>query len=111
GLTKARLAWVTARENRAAYAAADARRRLLALGQSDSDVFALDGDAAGLSEGDREAIAFARKLTVAPQQITDADVARLRHHFSDHEVAETIYAVGAANMFDRFTESLRLPVE
>ena len=43
-LLKAQISWVIARQDRAWYALGDARRRLLALGQSDSQIEALDGD-------------------------------------------------------------------
>ena len=108
---KAQLAWVAAREDRAWYALGDARRRLRGLGQSDDEVFALDADSDAVTPAEREALAFARKLTSHPRQIADADIARLRDHYPDAEVAEIVYVVCAANFFDRFTESLGLALE
>jgi alkylhydroperoxidase family enzyme len=61
--------------------------------------------------GDAEALRFARKLTSNPRTIDDADVVRLKEHFSDFEVAEIIQLISDANAFDRFTEALHLPVE
>jgi alkylhydroperoxidase family enzyme len=61
--------------------------------------------------GNAEAIRFARKLTSAPQTIVDDDIARLKQHFTDFEVAEIIQLTCDANAFDRFTEALRLPLE
>ena len=66
---------------------------------------------AATKPGHAEALRFVRKLTAAPHTIDDADVARLRESFSDHEVAEIIDLTCDANAFDRFTEVLRLPVE
>lgn len=107
-LLKAQLAWTCARQDRAWYALADAQTRLAALDQSADQMFALDDPGEGLSPGTREALVFAAKLTAAPQTMADADIARLRKHFSDHETAEIVYVVCTANMFDRFTETLGL---
>ncbi|MEX2121572.1 MAG: hypothetical protein WD847_18430 [Pirellulales bacterium] len=110
-LLKAQIAWTCARQNRAWYALGDARRRLAALGVSADEVFALDEPGESFSPAVREALAFARKLTAAPHTIADADVARLREHFSDHETAEVVFVTCNANMFDRFTEALGLQLE
>ncbi|HVX14741.1 MAG TPA: hypothetical protein VHC22_26365 [Pirellulales bacterium] len=107
-LLKAQIAWTCARHNRAWYALADAQRRLAALGQSVDQMYSLDDPGDALSPGSREALAFAAKLTAAPHTIADADVARLRKYFSDHETAEIDYVVCSSNMFDRFTETLGL---
>lgn len=109
-LLRAQLAWVSARHNRAWYALAAARERLEAKGQSLDEMFRLD-DPDAAEPAHREALRFARKLTVRPQSITDGDVAALRGHYSDSEVAEIIYSLCAANLFDRFTETLQLRAE
>jgi alkylhydroperoxidase family enzyme len=56
-------------------------------------------------------LAFARKLTVDPALITDADIAGLRKHFPDQEVAEIVYHVTQAAFFDRLTEAAGLQLE
>jgi alkylhydroperoxidase family enzyme len=106
-----RIAWISARENRAWYSAGHAQARWIANG---GDSAVLDSFAqleATASPADAEALRFARKLTSSPHTIEDADVARLKEHFSDHEVAEVIQLVCDANAFDRITESLRLKLE
>ncbi len=109
---RAAIAWVTARENRAWYAAAHARARYVALGGTESDLssFAALTEQAQLP-GHTEALRFARKLTSRPHEINDEDVARLREHLDDHEVAEIIQLTADANAFDRYTEALRLTLE
>lgn len=99
--TKARLARVVARENRAWYAWAEAQRWLDRLAAIASEP----------SEAESLAERLAVKLTVSPQSIADDDVAELRRVWSDHQVAEIIYVTAAANFFDRLTETLGLPVE
>lgn len=110
---KAAISWVTARENRAWYATGHALDRLESLGHSRDQVLAVEGnlDDAGLKVGDLMALQFARKLTSHPQEMTDADIAGLREHFSDHEVAEIVYVTCISNWFDRFTETLQIPLE
>ncbi|HUY89485.1 MAG TPA: hypothetical protein VMV10_12190 [Pirellulales bacterium] len=110
-LLKAQIAWSCARQDRAWYALADAERRLAALGQPAEQAISLDPPGAALSPAVREALAFAAKLTAAPHTIADADIARLRKHFSDHETAEIVYVACNSAMFDRFTETLGLPLE
>jgi alkylhydroperoxidase family enzyme len=107
-LLKAQIAWTCARQSRTWYALADAQRRLAALDQSADQMFALDHPSETLSAAMREALAFAAKLTSAPQTMVDADIARLREYFSDHETAEIVYVVCSSNWFDRFTEALGL---
>ncbi len=110
---KAGIAWVTARENRAWYATAHALSRLEAMGLPREHVLQVETNLAssGLKPGDVLALQFARKLTSHPQDMTDADIAGLREHFSDHEVAEIVYVTCFSNWFDRFTETLQIPLE
>lgn len=108
---KAEIAYVSARHNRAWYALGHALNRLEGLGISRDEAFALTDDGEHLPSAEREALRFAAKLTVAAYGMTDADIARLRELYSDHEVAEIVYVTCAANMFDRFTQALNLRLE
>lgn len=110
---KAQAAWVSARQNRAWYALDVATRRLLDLGWKDDDIFQLDdvSTCSKLSDAERKALQLVRKLTVAPQFITDEDIEQLRGPWTDHQVAELVFITCAANQFDRFTEALGLPLD
>ena len=108
---RAEVAWVTARHDRAWYAVGHARKRLNALGLDDDAVFALDKPGGSSDPAERAALAFARKLTVDPALMTDADFAGLRSHFSDQEVAELVYQVTQGAYFDRLTEASGLRLE
>lgn len=111
GNLKAQIAWVCARENRAWYSAAHARIRLNALGITDDAIFAIGSQDDLFKPAELATFAFARKLTSAPHTVVDGDIANLRTQFSDNEVAEIIFLICDSNSFDRFTESLRLPLE
>jgi alkylhydroperoxidase family enzyme len=108
---RAEIAWVAARNDRAWYALGDAKRRLLALGLDDDAIYALDGPGGSVTPAERAALALARKLTVDPALITDADIEGLRKLFPDREVAEVVYHVTQAAFFDRLTEAAGLRLE
>lgn len=105
------IAWITSRENRAWYAAGHARARLLANGFPEDKLYSFESLLEAAPEEHRSALKFARLLTSHPQQVGDSEVAELRQHFSDHEVAEIIHLTADANAFDRLTESLQLQLE
>jgi alkylhydroperoxidase family enzyme len=108
---RAQVAWVSARHDRAWYAVGHALERLRALGMSDEQIRAIDGDRNGWEDDDRLVLAFAERLTVDPALVSDADVARLRAVLSDHEVAELIAVVAESVFFNRLTEAAALPLE
>ena len=109
--TKAMIAWVSARNDRAWYALGHARARLLALGMTDDQIFALDDPESLDDPADREIVRFARRLAIDPATITDDDIARLRKRFDDKTVAEIVYQGTQAAFFDRLTEAAGLRLE
>ncbi|MFM8289643.1 MAG: carboxymuconolactone decarboxylase family protein [Planctomycetaceae bacterium] len=110
-LLRAQIAWVAARHDRAWYALNIAHESLIALGQSAAQIDQLTAPGATLSPGDQLALQFTAKLTATPQWIGDDDIAGLRKHFTDAQVAEIVYRVTQANQFDRLTEAAQLPVD
>ena len=70
-----------------------------------------DGNYARFTEKERTALAYADKLTRAPQDITDADFEKLKKDFSDAEIVDVHLLVGLANLTNRFTDPLGLEVE
>jgi len=108
---KGQIAWVAARQDRAWYALAVARKQLLAAGVSEDDIWKLDGDRKHLTEGEQAALALAETLAVAPWKVTDEMVERCRKSYKDAEVAEIVYRACNAAFFDRVTETARLPLD
>jgi alkylhydroperoxidase family enzyme len=108
---RAQIAWIAARNDRAWYALGEAQKRLRELGQSESEIYALDNPTEGFTPAEEQVFKFARKLTVAPQLIVDSDIARLCEHYSDSEVAEIVHRVTTAAYFDRLTEAAGLQLE
>jgi alkylhydroperoxidase family enzyme len=108
---KAEMAFITAANNGAWYAAAHAAHRLKQLGASSEDLTSLLRDHEPSAGGAAAAYHLAAKSTRDPHLITDADLAAVRENYSDRETAEIMQVICMANLFDRFTESLGLPVE
>jgi alkylhydroperoxidase family enzyme len=108
---RAEVAWIAARNDRAWYALGHAKQRLKAFGLSDDAIYALDGPWEKYTPAEQAAFALARKLTVTPAWITDDEIAGLRKHFKDKEVAELVYQVTVAAFFDRLTEAAGLGLE
>lgn len=69
------------------------------------------GDYSRCSEKEKSALSFVEKLTRSPHEISDADVADLKKHFSDPEVVDIHLLTGLANLTNRFTDPLGLAVE
>jgi alkylhydroperoxidase family enzyme len=108
---KAELAFLTAINNHAWYAAAHAASRLTRLGVSPAELTALIRGEWQPTDGAAAAYRLAAKSTNEPHLITDADFAAVRDGFSDQEAAQILQVICLANMFDRFTEALGLPLE
>lgn len=108
---KARLFWVAARHNRAWYALGQAERWLESLGESTDDLYTFEESPEAFSAAEQAALKFAARLTNQPQSIVDEDIAALRANYPDTEVAQIVNVVCVANMFDRLTETLALPLD
>jgi alkylhydroperoxidase family enzyme len=110
-LMKARAAWIIARQDRAWYATGDAMNRLRELGQTDEQIFALDGDWSEFTPGERSLFAVARNLAASPVVLTDAEVAEALDLTTPHEVVQLITYVTTRASFDRITEAAGLQLE
>jgi hypothetical protein len=110
-LLKARVSWIVARQDRAWYALGEARRRLRALGQSDEQIYRLDGDWAEYTPAECALFRVARQLAAAPIVLTDDEVAEALKEAGPRAVVQLInYTTGRA-FFDRVTEAAGLPLE
>jgi alkylhydroperoxidase family enzyme len=110
-LLKAQLNWIIGRQDRAWYAVGQAHRKLVSLGQTDDQIFALDGDWKEFSEADQSLFAFAKHLAASPIALTDEDAALALRETSPAQVVQTINHVASCAYFDRVTEAAGLAVE
>lgn len=69
------------------------------------------GDYSRYADKERSALVYVDKLTRTPGDITDADFAPLRQHFSEPEIVDIHLLTGLANLTNRFTDPLGLEVE
>jgi AhpD family alkylhydroperoxidase len=76
-----------------------------------STLLALQKDDAALSETEKAAVVFARKLTKTPGSITDADRAALTKAFPEKAAFEVLHQACTFAFMNRFTDGLRLPSE
>ena len=84
---------------------------MLELGQSDDQIYQLDGSWDGYSPRERALFNVARKLANTPIMLADADVAEALKQSSPREVVQLInYTTGRA-YFDRITEAAGLQLE
>ena len=110
-ILKAQVAWIIARQDRAWYAAGLAKKRLLALGVSENDVYKLDGSWDGFTPAERAMFTVARKLAASPVILTDADVDEALKQTSPRDVVQLINFVTTRAAFDRITEAAGLSLE
>lgn len=108
---KAQVAWVVARQDRAWYAAGRAKNRLTELGQTDDQVYKLDGDWSAFPPAERALFAVARKLAASPVVLTDADVAEALKLTSPRDVVQLVNYVTVCASFNRITEAAGLRLE
>jgi alkylhydroperoxidase family enzyme len=110
-LQRAQIAWVIARQDRAWYAAGRAKRTLNELGQTNDQVYALDGDWQLFSPADLSLLTVARKLAASPIVLTDAEVAEALKLTGPKQVVQTINLTAQCASFDRITEAAGLRLE
>ena len=103
-LLKAQVAWIIARQDRAWYATGQAKQRLIELGQTEDQVYSLDGDRAGFTPREQALFTVARKLAASPVVLTDADVDRAVKLAGPRDVVQLINYTTTRAAFDRITE-------
>jgi hypothetical protein len=105
---RARLRGQVARANGCTYGEACAAADLL---RSGGGRLLAGADLTRLPEAEQAALEFARKLTLSPAAITDAEVARLVEWYGDRQVVAIVLLVAYANFLDRLVVALNLPAD
>jgi alkylhydroperoxidase family enzyme len=108
---RGKMRWVAAHANRCAYGEAYAAADLRRAGVDGAAVKALAGDRAELPHKEWAALAFAEKLTLAADTVTDEEVAELVKLYGDRQVVAMVLLLAYANFQDRLLLALGLPVE
>lgn len=115
-LTRARLAWVIARQNGAWYSLAQADATLTSLGQTRAQILELDtfetsDSVETLTPRDKALLTVARNLGASPVVLTDAEAARAIELAGPRDFVQTVHYTAMRSLFDRFTEACFLPTE
>jgi hypothetical protein len=110
-LLKAQVSWIVARQDRAWYALGTAKKRLHALGQTDDEVYQLDGDWKEFTATERALFTVARKLAASPIVLTDDEVTEAVKLAGPRDVVQLISYVTTLASFNRITEAAGLQLE
>ena len=110
-LLKAQLSWIVARQDRAWYTLALTQKRLHELGQSDDQIFALDGNWKEFTPREQALFVVARQLGASPVVLTDAEVAKAVELAGPQDVVQAISYTTNRAAFNRITEAAGLPIE
>ncbi len=106
---KTRLFWIASRVNNCQYCLGHQESKLLAVGMTDDDLAHLDTDWSVFPEREQAAFAFARRLTLDPGSLKDADIDRCLEHFTGEEVLEMALSVAGNNAINRWKEGIGVP--
>jgi alkylhydroperoxidase family enzyme len=108
---RGRMRWVAAHANRCAYGEACAAADLRRAGVDETGIKSLAGDHSGFPAKERAALAFAQRLTLAADTVTDTEVAELIEQYGEKQVVAMVLLLAYANFQDRLLLALGLPVE
>lgn len=64
-----------------------------------------------LSDKERAAVKLAETLTAWPGTVQESDLDELAQFFSSPQIVELVLAVAIANLTNRFTEGLKIPID
>ncbi len=109
-LFKAQLNWILARQDRAWYALGLAQAQLRELGQTEDQIFALDGDWAQFSAREKSLFQVAKQLANSPVVLSDQDVSSAVQSAGPRDVVQTISYTTSRASFNRLTEAAGLPL-
>jgi alkylhydroperoxidase family enzyme len=103
--------WAAASANRSAYSKAYALADLRAAGLNELAERLAAGNTGGLKPAVELARAFAKKLTTAPREVSDAEVARLIETFGEKDAVAIVLLLAHAQFQDRLFLALGVCVE
>jgi hypothetical protein len=101
--------WIVSRGNNCHYCLGHQELKLAGAGVPDAKIAALDFRWADFDARTQAALAYARKLTLEPHLIGDADVAALKQHFTNNEIIELSFVISRFNSTNRWTDGMGIP--
>src|SRR5688572_22880948 len=82
---------------------------LVVAGMTEDEIAALDSDWEEFTPAEQAAFALARRLTLEPPSLTDADIDAARKHYTDLQILEMILSVAGNNSINRWKEGVGVP--
>lgn len=108
---RAKLRWIIARANQCEYSQQYAIADLRRAGATDAEIAVLQGPEAQWPDSEKDALEFARLLTVAAPTIPDELFRKLQQTYGDRKVASMILLAAYGNFQDRIVLGLNLSME
>jgi len=105
---RGRIRWTVAHENHCEYIVAQSVADLKRAGLNEQEIHALESGNETLSATEAAAIAFARKLTVAADSMTDEEVKGIIDSYGEEKTVAIVLLVAYANFQDRLILALQL---
>jgi alkylhydroperoxidase family enzyme len=106
---KTMLFWIASRSNNCQYCLGHQESKLLSAGMTEDEVAALDCEWEAFTPAEQAAFALARRLTLEPHKLTDADIERCRKHYTDLQMLEMIVSIAGNNAINRWKEGTGVP--
>jgi hypothetical protein len=106
---KVRLFWIAARANNCQYCLGHQESKLLAAGMKEDEIAALDSEWELFPEKEQAAFALAKRLTLEPHLISNADIDRCRPFYNDAQIIEMIGSISGNNAINRWKEGSGIP--
>lgn len=106
---KTRLFWIVSRTNDCTYCLGHQELKLRRAGMAEDEIAALDSAWDKFPAEEQAAIAFTRKVTIAPHRITDEDLAAIKRHYKDEQILDILQTIAGNNSTNRWTASTGIP--
>jgi alkylhydroperoxidase family enzyme len=108
---RGKMRWLAADANRCEYSRATAEGDLRRAGVNEQSIANLKGEPAHWPPAEREALYFARDMTLDAGSVTDDQVGRLLKAYGEEKLVAMVLLLAAANFQDRVLLSLAVPLE
>ena len=110
-MLKSQLNWILARQDRAWYALGLAQAQLRKLGQTEAEIWSLDGDWSQFSARDKALFHVAKQLGTSPVVLSDAEVKEALALAGPRDTVQAISYTTSRASFNRLTEAAGLPLD
>lgn len=106
---KTRLFWVVSRTNDCKYCLGHQELKLRKAGMTEDQIASLDCRWDRFPPAEQAAMKVARQLTIAPHEISHADLDAMKSHYSDAEMTDLLYTIARYNCVNRWTSATGIP--